>query len=42
MNGVSLGIVSSSCCFAYLVHRDVFDIARHLAAKLGTILAVLI
>jgi hypothetical protein len=38
----SLGIVSFSCCFAYFVHRDVFDIARHLAAEFGTNLAVLI
>ncbi len=42
MNGVSLGIVSFSRCYAYFVYRDAFDIARHIAAKLGTSLAVLI
>jgi hypothetical protein len=42
MNGVFIGIVSLSCCFAYFDHRDVFDIARHLAAEFGTNLAVLI
>jgi hypothetical protein len=42
MNGVSLGIVSFSRCYAYFVHRSVFDVARHLAAKFGINLAVLI
>jgi hypothetical protein len=42
MNGASLGIVFSSCCYAYFVYWDAFDTARHLAAKLGTSLAVLI
>ncbi len=38
----SLGIVSFSCCFACFVHQDVSDIARHLAAKLGSNFAVLL
>jgi hypothetical protein len=42
MNGVSFGIASFHCCFAYFVCWDVFEIARHLAAELGTNLAVLI
>ncbi len=42
MNGVCLGIVFFSRCFVYFVYRDAFDIARYLAAKLGTSLAVLI
>jgi hypothetical protein len=42
MNGVSLGIVSFSRCYDYFVYRDAFYIARHLAAKLGTNLVVLI
>jgi hypothetical protein len=42
MNGVSLGIVFLSRCYAYFVYGDAFDIARHLAAEFGTSLVDLI
>jgi hypothetical protein len=40
MNSVSLGIVSFFVATLIIVRQDAFYIARHLAAKLGTILAV--
>jgi hypothetical protein len=42
MDGVSLGIFSFLVAMLIFVHQDAFYIARHLAAKFGTNLAVLI
>jgi hypothetical protein len=43
MDSVSLGIVSFlSLLRLFFVHQDAFYIARYLAAKLGTNVAVLI
>ena len=38
MDGVSFGIVSFSCCYAFFFNGIPFYIARLLAAKVGTCL----
>jgi hypothetical protein len=42
MNSVSYGILCSLVATLIIVHQNAFYFARHLAAKLGTNLAVLI
>ena len=42
MNGVFLGIIPFLVAMLVFVHQGAFYIARHLAAKLGINLAVLI